>query len=208
MALLRFFQRLFRRNTPPDAADILLFGLGNTGGAYARSRHNTGFRIIDAFARRLEERTDGFFADAGYSKGTLFESHKKVLAVKPHTFMNRSGVAVKRYVEACRCSLSNVLVVVDDYHLPLGSMRIRRNGSDGGHNGLKSIIGCIGSEEFPRLRIGIGPLPRGIASIDFVLGAFTDAEEKQLESVIPRAVKACMLFAERGTDAVMNGFNS
>jgi peptidyl-tRNA hydrolase, PTH1 family len=208
MALLRLFQRLFRINAPPDAGDILFFGLGNTGEAYARSRHNTGFRIADAFARLLEERTDGSFADAGYSKGTLFESRKKVLAVKPRTFMNRSGAAVKRYVEACRCSLSNVLVIVDDYNLPLGRIRIRRNGSDGGHNGLKSIIGSIGTEEFPRLRIGIGPLPRGIASIDFVLGAFTDAEEKELESVIPRAVSACLLFAEGGIDAVMNSFNS
>jgi peptidyl-tRNA hydrolase, PTH1 family len=208
MALLHFFQRLFRTGSPPETVDVMFFGLGNKGARYARSRHNVGFRIADALAQRLGNKKKSFFAEAGYIEGTLFESRKKVLTVKPLTFMNRSGDAVKRYIETCRCPLSNVLVIVDDYSLPLGSLRARRNGSDGGHNGLKSIIRRTESEDFPRLRIGIGLLPKDTAGIDFVLGPFTDAEEKEVEAVVPRAVDACLLFAESGIDAVMNKFNS
>jgi peptidyl-tRNA hydrolase, PTH1 family len=208
MVLLHFFQRLFSTGSPPENVDVLFFGLGNKGEHYARSRHNIGFRIADACAQKLGNRKKGFFAEAGYIEGTIFESRKKVLTVKPLTFMNRSGDAVKRYIETCRCPLSNVLVIVDDFSLPLGSLRARRNGSDGGHNGLKSIISRTESENFPRLRIGIGPLPKDTSSIDFVLGSFTNAEEKKLETAVPHAVDACLLFAESGIDAVMNKFNS
>ena len=206
MALLSFLARLFRKGTPPETAEVLFFGLGNKGSSYAFTRHNIGYRIADALAERLESRTNGCFAEAGYIQGTLFESRKKVLVVKPYTFMNRSGGAVESYIAQNRCPRSNILVMVDDYNLPLGRLRIRRNGSDGGHNGLKSIIALIGGN-FPRLRIGIGPLPGGTAGIDFVLGSFTDAEEKGLKEVIPRAVDACVLFAQNGTEAVMNTIN-
>jgi PTH1 family peptidyl-tRNA hydrolase len=208
MGLLLFFQRLFRTGSPPETADVIYFGLGNEGNRYARSRHNIGFRIADALAQRLGNRKKGFFGEAEYIEGTLFESRKKVLTVKPLTLMNRSGDAVERYIETCRCPLPNALVIVDDYHLVLGALRARQNGSDGGHNGLKSIISRTGGGDFPRLRIGIGPLPEDTASIDFVLGSFTDAEEKELETVVPRAVDACLLFAESGINAVMNKFNS
>lgn len=207
MALLQFFQKLFCTGSPPETADVMFFGLGNKGGRYARSRHNVGFRVADAISLRLENRENGFFAEADYFRGTLFESQKKALAVKPLTFMNRSGDAVKRYIETCRCPLSNILVIVDDYTIPLGSIRMRRNGSDGGHNGLKSIISRAGGEDFPRLRIGIGPLPKDAAGIDFVLGSFTDAEEKELEAVVPRAVEACLLFAGSGIETAMNKVN-
>jgi PTH1 family peptidyl-tRNA hydrolase len=208
MALFQFFQRLFRIGSPPESADILFFGLGNKGARYARSRHNIGYRIADALARRLQNRKNGIFGEAEYTQGTLFESGKTVLSVKPLTFMNRSGDAVTKYIEACRCPLSRVLVIVDDYNLPLGRIRARRSGSDGGHNGLKSIISRINGEEFPRLRVGIGPLRGAESSTDFVLGSFTEAQEKYLEAVVPRAVGACLLFAESGIEAVMNDFNS
>jgi PTH1 family peptidyl-tRNA hydrolase len=207
MGLLYFFKRLFRRNAPPDTAACILFGLGNRGERYVKTRHNMGYRIADAVAERLKNRTEGSFSEAVYTAGTLFEPGKKVMTVKPLTFMNRSGDVVKRYIDTCRCPLSNVIVLVDDFNLPLGRIRARRNGSDGGHNGLKSVIDRVGGEEFPRLRIGIGPLPKTTASADFVLGTFTDAEEQELEAVIPRAVTACLLFAGSGIDAVMNEFN-
>jgi len=207
MVLLQLFQRLFRKSAPPEIADVLFFGLGNKGGRYTRTRHNVGYRIADALAERLGNRTSGFFAEAAYIQGPLFDSQKKVLAVKPHTFMNRSGDAVKRYIETCRCPLSNILVIVDDYNLPLGNLRARRSGSDGGHNGLKSIIDRTGGENFPRLRVGIGPLPREATSTDFVLGSFTDAEEKELKAVILRAVDACLLFVQSSIDTVMNEIN-
>lgn len=209
MALLQFFQGLFRKGTPPGNADVLFFGLGNRGNGYALSRHNIGFRIADALAEQMENRSNNWccFAEAVYLRGTLFEPGEKVAVVKPHTFMNRSGDAVANYLELCRCPASHALVLVNDYNLPLGTLRARRNGSDGGHNGLKLIIVRIG-ENFPRLRIGIGPAPRGEATMDFVLGSFTEAEEQVIKTVLPRAVDACMFFAKDGIDAVMNNFNS
>jgi PTH1 family peptidyl-tRNA hydrolase len=207
MALLQFFKRVLRKETPPDSADVLFFGLGNKGICYAATRHNVGYRVADVLAERLTNRTKGRFAEAEYIQGTLFESQTKTLAVKPLTFMNRSGDAVKSFVEACCCPMSSVLVIVDDYHLPFGAIRARRGGSDGGHNGLKSVISRIGGD-FPRLRFGIGPLPQSASSIDFVLSNFTEAEEKELKTAIARAADACIVFANEGIDALMNKFNS
>lgn len=213
MALLQFFQRLFSRlcafgtGTPPEIPDVLFFGLGNKGRRYSHTRHNIGYRIADALAERIDNRTGGFFAEATYIQGTLFESRKKVLAVKPLTFMNRSGDTVDGYITHCHSRLPDILVIIDDYNLPLGKLRARREGSDGGHNGLKSIIGRIGRQDFPRLRVGTGPLPQGVSGIDFVLGSFTGAEEKELNTAIARAVDACVLFAQNGIEAVMSRFN-
>lgn len=207
MALRRFFQSLFRTGSPPETADFLFFGLGNKGSAYARSRHNIGFRTADALVQRLEKVKNGRFAEAEYSTGTLFASRKKVVVVKPLTFMNRSGDVVAKYISICRCYRANVLVIVDDFHLSFGTLRLRREGSDGGHNGLKSVICRIGGENFPRLRIGIGPLPENVPSIDHVLGAFSEEEEKTLGAVVRRAADACVLFTENGVEAAMNKVN-
>jgi peptidyl-tRNA hydrolase, PTH1 family len=207
MALLQFFQRLFRKGTPPEIPDVLFFGLGNPGGRYALTRHNTGYRVADALTEQLANRKDGRFGDSAYIQGTLFESRKKVLVVKPQTFMNRSGDTVGSYITCCHPRPQDILVIVDDYNLPLGRLRARLGGSDGGHNGLKSIIDRLGRQDFPRLRVGIGPLPQGVSSIDFVLGPFTGAEEKELDAVIARTVDACVLFAQNGIEAVMNKFN-
>jgi PTH1 family peptidyl-tRNA hydrolase len=137
--------------------------------------------------------------------GTLF-FRIPVLVAQPTTFMNRSGEAVAACVKQWSVDLSKVLVIVDDYNLPLGSLRARRSGSDGGHNGLKSIIAAIG-DGFPRLRVGIGPVS-GVPAIEFVLGAFTGAEEEVLKKTVPAAVDACMLFAKEGIDAAMDRYNN
>jgi PTH1 family peptidyl-tRNA hydrolase len=205
MVWFNFLKRFFSGETRPEAAGLMFVGLGNTGSQYEATRHNVGFRIIDALAQRLENRKTGFFAQADYSSGTLFNSIKTV-TVRPRTFMNHSGIAVAAYIKALRCPLSNALVIVDDYHLQLGAMRARRSGSDGGHNGLASIVSKAG-DGFPRLRIGIGPLPAQYPSIEFVLGAFSKPEEETLVKVIPRAVEACCCFARSGIDEVMNRFN-
>ena len=207
MMLLQFFQRLFRKGTPPETPDVLFFGLGNIGSRYALTRHNTGYKVADALTERLANRINGRFEESAYIQGTLFESRKKVLVVKPQNFMNRSGDTVGSYITCCHPRLQDILVIVDDYNLPFGRLRARPGGSDGGHNGLKSIIDRIGRRDFPRLRIGIGPLPQGMSSIDFVLGPFTGAEEKELDAVIARAVDACVLFTRSGIEAVMNKFN-
>ena len=201
------FLKLFSRKAAalPEPAEVIFFGLGNSGESYARTRHNIGFRVAQALSERLEERKNGLFGNADFIAGKLF-STKPVLVVKPRTFMNRSGEAVKAYVDRLNVPPSRTLVIVDDYHLPIGKLRARRGGSDGGHNGLKSIIACVG-EDFPRLRVGIGPLPATIATIDFVLGSFSDAEEERLQTVIPQAAEACALFAREGIEAVMNKHN-
>ena len=205
MKVFSFLRGLFFASATPIATEAIFFGLGNPGKQYACTRHTIGFRIADALAQRLVNPVKGNRDDADYLCGMLFDS-KKILIVKPQTFMNRSGSAVAKYVEVCRCPLEHLLVIVDDYNLPLGRIRARRGGSDGGHNGLKSIIAGIG-ENFPRLRIGIGPLPAGVSTIDFVLGEFSDAEEEKLKTVISQAVDACMFFAEMGIDEIMNAFN-
>jgi PTH1 family peptidyl-tRNA hydrolase len=206
MDLLSFFKGLFRKDAPPAPADVLFIGLGNIGARYAKSRHNAGFRIADALVRRLGGVRSGTFSEADYFDGTLFDT-KKAAVVKPRTLMNRSGIAAAAYLRACGCSPSGMLVMVDDYNLPLGTMRARRSGSDGGHNGLKSIIGHIG-DQFPRLRIGIGPVPAGMPSVDFVLSDFSGDEERKLLDVAAKAEAACLLFAQQGIEAVMNRFNT
>jgi PTH1 family peptidyl-tRNA hydrolase len=205
MAWFTPFKRLFSKETRLESVDVLFFGLGNIGEKYTATRHNIGFKVADALTSRLQHRSTGRFGEADYSTGVLFKS-KKVLVVKPRTFMNRSGAAVKQYHEAVAVPVSRMLVVVDDYQLPFGTVRARGAGSDGGHNGLASIITTLG-ESFPRLRIGIGPLPAGMGAVEFVLGGFTDREEEALETVITRAVEACRCFAEKGIDTVMNRFN-
>jgi peptidyl-tRNA hydrolase, PTH1 family len=208
MVLFQIFQRLLSRKKPPDFVsdvDYLFFGLGNKGKQYALTRHNIGFNVADALAKRLDKGTNGTFAETEYYRGSLFDV-KQVLVIKPLTFMNRSGIAVENYASLSRCPRSNMLVIVDDFNLPLGKLRLRKDGSDGGHNGLKSIIDLIG-EDFPRLRFGIGPLPEGAPSIEFVLGRFTESEERELKTAVPRAVDACLTFAQQGIAAAMNTVN-
>ena len=206
MGLFSLFQRLLRKSvTLPGRVAIQFFGLGNKGEAYAFTRHNIGFRVAEALAERLKNQKSGYFGEADFTFGTLF-STIDVLVVRPRTFMNRSGSAVAKYLSQWRVPESNALMIVDDYYLPIGKLRIRRSGSDGGHNGLKSIIEQIG-ENFPRLRVGIGPIRENLSSVDFVLSSFTPTEEGRLKEVIPRAVEACMLFAKEGIEAVMNSYN-
>ncbi|MBN1127396.1 MAG: aminoacyl-tRNA hydrolase [Chitinispirillaceae bacterium] len=206
MAWVTFCRRFFRRDPRPAPADFLFVGLGNIGDTYTVTRHNVGFMVADTLAGRFETREKGVFGQADYSRGTLFNS-TTALVIKPRTFMNRSGEVVGRWFKVSGAAVSRMLVIVDDYHLPLGKIRARRNGSDGGHKGLASIIEKMG-DGFPRLRIGIGPLPEGLTSIDFVLGAFGPAEQELLkEAVLPQAVDACLCFAQSGIDETMNRFN-
>jgi PTH1 family peptidyl-tRNA hydrolase len=205
MGLLPFLKDLLFGKTRPDTPEFMFFGLGNIGSRYAQTRHNIGFRVADELASRLTGKKNGMFGHAEYIAGTFFNS-TSVIVAKPHTLMNRSGAAVASYVNTLNVPVSNTLVIVDDYHLTIGSMRARRSGSDGGHNGLASIIAACGNG-FPRLRIGIGPLPAGNPSIEFVLGTFSEREEVMLRDVIPRAVEACLCFAEQGIDTLMNRYN-
>jgi PTH1 family peptidyl-tRNA hydrolase len=205
---MAFFSFLWKRkvvSARPAAAEVLFFGLGNPGERYFHSRHNIGFRVADGLTLELKNKVAGSRAESDYFAGTLFES-KHSLVVKPRTFMNRSGAAVESFSSYFHCPTEKLFVIVDDYHLPLGAIRARRGGSDGGHNGLRSIIERMG-ENFPRLRVGIGPVPPGTPAIDFVLGSFSRSEEEILQQVIPQAIEACKLFARSGIEPVMNIYN-
>lgn len=190
----------------------IVVGLGNPGGRYALTRHNVGFMALD----RLAERHARSWSKYGNSKtSSLIASADidgtPVLLVKPHTFMNASGKAVTALWELTALGErhefepSNLLVVFDDFHLAFGRLRLRRHGSDGGHNGLASVIQEVGSEQIPRLRMGIGPLPDGGEEIDYVLSEFREGEN--VEELVDRGCQAVEHCIVDGIEATMNKFN-
>ncbi|MHC4917465.1 MAG: aminoacyl-tRNA hydrolase [Planctomycetota bacterium] len=183
---------------------LAVLGLGNPGEEYAPTRHNVGFRILDAVA-----------GDAGSDFGRRrFDSlvaevrlgDEKVLLCKPQTFMNLSGRAARSVLDFYKLELPEMLVVCDDYSLDLGRLRVRRGGSSGGHNGLESVREQLGSTEFPRLRVGIGAA-RG-DSVKYVLGRFGKEEEEVIAGAVRRAAEAVRCWAVEGIGSCMNGFNA
>jgi peptidyl-tRNA hydrolase, PTH1 family len=204
VAFAAFLLSLFRRNRPVGRVEKILFGIGNPGGAYADTRHNAGFSAIDWLEEKVA--APARHSDPAWEATVCTWESMRVALVKPKTYVNRCGAALVACLERMQCPLSSCLVIVDDYHLPLGTIRIRPGGSDGGHNGLKSIIERVGTA-FPRLRIGIGPLPGTVDSVQFVLGRFTADEKALLKVSLARAEKAALLFAQRGVDAAMNAYN-
>lgn len=184
---------------------FLIVGLGNAGSEYAHTRHNIGFDVVAAFVQKHESafRTDrhAYVADVKW-KGKIF------ICICPTTFMNLSGKAVKYWMDKEKISLDNILVIVDEVALPLNCLRLRPSGSDGGHNGLKSIQELIGSQAYPRLRFGIGnDFPKGLQA-DFVLGKWKKEEEPLVKLKIEKAVETIELFGSRGIDAAMNEINN
>jgi PTH1 family peptidyl-tRNA hydrolase len=182
----------------------LVVGLGNIGDEYANTRHNIGFVVADAFAfdRKVEFASGRYASVAKASlKGRTF------VIIKPTTFMNLSGKAVRYWMTKEDILPENILVIVDDLALPLGSLRLRKKGSDGGHNGLSSIIENIGTTEFARLRIGIGDDFAKGAQVDYVLSRWTKQEETVLLPKIAIAVDIIKNFSLVGLDRTMNLFN-
>lgn len=184
---------------------VLIVGLGNPGSEYDNTRHNIGFKVLDALATSLNapfESSRLAFTAEGKVKNKLF------FLVKPTTFMNLSGKAVNYYLQQEKIPLGNLLVVTDDIALPLGTLRLRPKGSDGGHNGLKSINEVLGSGDYSRLRFGIGnEYPKG-GQVDFVLGKWTTDEMNIVQPKIDKAVAAIKDFALMGIEKAMNAHNS
>jgi PTH1 family peptidyl-tRNA hydrolase len=183
----------------------LIAGLGNIGPEYANTRHNAGFIVLDALAQEL---------GTAFSPGRYAEVAEKryrstlLTLIKPTTYMNLSGKAVRYWLKHHKLPLSNLLVVVDDIALPLGTIRLKPQGSDGGHNGLIDIISVLGTIEFPRLRIGIGgDFAKGY-QVDYVLGKWSSAEEEVMIPRIKLAVEAIKSFVTQGIETAMNQFNS
>jgi PTH1 family peptidyl-tRNA hydrolase len=181
-------------------------GLGNPGERYRRTRHNVGFRVVDALAARL--RVTGGREQAGAWVAETRLGPEPALLVKPLSFMNLSGVPVARLLAGHDGTPADLIVVVDDAALDLGTIRVRERGSDGGHNGLRSLVEELGTEEFPRVRVGIGKgeLPEDLAA--WVLTDFPDEDVTFVEEVVARAADAATCLATEGADPAMSRFNA
>jgi PTH1 family peptidyl-tRNA hydrolase len=183
----------------------LVVGLGNPGERYRRTRHNAGFMVVDALAARGGAGRGREEADAWVAEARI--GGEDVLLVKPLTFMNRSGMAVDALLAARGQSPGEVVAVVDDVALELGELRVRERGSHGGHNGLRSLIEVLGTEEFPRVRVGIrkGELPEDLA--DYVLSEFPEEDVLVVQEIVGRAADAVECFLRDGASPAMNRFN-
>jgi PTH1 family peptidyl-tRNA hydrolase len=192
------------RSTKVDEPPVaMIIGLGNPGGEYRGTRHNVGFDFIDALAakHRIKVSSGRHQAMTGAGKIRGFQ----VLLVKPLTFMNLSGRSVAPLMRQHSLSPAQVLVVADDKDLPTARLRMRMKGSAGGHNGHKSIIQSLGTEEYPRLKIGIGQADAG--TVDHVLGKFTPEERVDIENAMPRALEGVEEWITAGISAAMNRIN-
>ena len=183
----------------------LVAGLGNPGKMYRNTRHNLGFMVLDALASRFDASFKRKWRISSHYSRINYDGHDVVL-MKPRTFMNRSGLALLSAQLSFGLDPSRMMVVVDDVNLPFGTIRLRKKGSDGGHNGLASVIGALGSAEFPRCRIGIGGSDIE-ELVDYVLEEFSADEKAQLGDVVEHAANAVLSWVKEGIDGAMNRFN-
>jgi PTH1 family peptidyl-tRNA hydrolase len=182
----------------------IVVGLGNPGPPYVGTRHNVGFVVIDRLAEgpgasRFQKRFQSQVAE-------VMEGSEKLLLLKPDTFMNKSGQAVRAAIDFYQTPLSELLIVCDDFNLPLGKLRVRSGGTHGGHNGLRDIQNHLGTTDYGRLRIGIGSPGEGEA-VNHALGRFRPVERPVIEEAIGRSVQAVVLWATRGVAECMNQYN-
>ena len=184
----------------------IIVGLGNPDRKYQGTRHNIGFDVVDAFAKRFSIDVINKKFNALVGTGVA-EGHKVVL-VKPQTYMNLSGESVRRVLDFYKVDETQELIVIsDDISLDVGRLRIRKKGSAGGHNGLKNIILHLGHDNFHRIKVGVGEKPTGYDLADYVLGHFSKEEQKVMEETAKRAVEALLVMMNEGADAAMNQFN-
>lgn len=187
------------------ASAFLILGLGNPGPEYAHNRHNLGFMVVDELAARhgirVQERTRLALVGQGPLLG------QQVVLAKPRTYMNLSGQAAQSLAARFQVPPSRLVVLVDDFTIPLGRVRLRKEGGTGGHNGLASLLECLGTRDFPRLRLGVGPIPQGQDQIDFVLGDFEPEQEEARQALVKRGADAVECLLEHGLETTMNQFN-
>jgi len=195
-----------RQSSPPPGDLKLVVGLGNIGKQYDHTRHNVGFEVADILAQQ-----QGAYFRKGRFKGeeaTLTMDGTRVLLLKPHTLMNLSGEAVTVAARFYKIPPQRILVVCDDINLPLGRIRVRAKGSDGGHNGLWSIIHRLGSQDFPRVRIGVGAPPPEMDMVSYVLSRFLSDERAPMRDAIKHAAAAVETWIKEGIEAAMNRWNA
>jgi len=188
---------------------FLIACLGNIGPEYANTRHNIGFLVADALAKELNDDAGKHFtSDRLADVARLKFKGKQLVVIKPTTFMNLSGKAVNYWLQAEKITAHSMLVITDDLALPFGTLRVRKKGSDGGHNGLADIIRTLNSQEFARLRFGIGSEFQKGQQVDYVLGEWSKEESAALPERIGKAVEIVKSFVTIGIDRTMSGFNN
>ena len=185
--------------------NFLIVGLGNIGAKYESTRHNIGFKALDFVA----EQSSAFFTEKRYGYISSFKfKGKNIYLLKPNTFMNLSGSAVRYWLTKLKIDIKNLLVVTDDLNLEVGNLRMKKNGSDGGHNGLKNIQQTLSTNQYPRLRIGVGNnFPKG-KQIDYVLGKWTEEEHSILDQKMEIIKDMVLSFCFAGIDNTMNKYNN
>jgi PTH1 family peptidyl-tRNA hydrolase len=185
--------------------NFLIVGLGNIGVKYESTRHNIGFKALDFVA----EQSSAFFTPERYGEISTFKfKGKNIYLLKPNTFMNLSGSAVRYWLTKLKIDIKNLLVITDDLNLEVGNLRMKKNGSDGGHNGLKNIQQTLSTNQYPRLRIGVGNnFPKG-KQIDYVLGKWTEEEHSILDQKMEIIKDMVLSFCFAGIDNTMNKYNN
>ena len=184
----------------------IIAGLGNPTKEYDKTRHNVGFEVIDVLAERygidVSERKHRAFCGKGVVEG------QKILLVKPQTFMNLSGESLRAVLDYYKTLPEELIVIYDDISLEPGQLRIRMKGSAGGHNGIKNIIAHLGTQEFPRIKVGVGEKPPRMDLKDYVLGRFSKGEKELMEQAFQEAALAAVMMITEGADRAMNHFNT
>lgn len=205
---MKWLTSLFKQNTTAEETDpmkkYLIAGLGNIGAEYVNTRHNIGFKVLDRIAKQegLEFKTAKLGAVAEYKlKG------RTLILLKPNTYMNLSGKAVKHWLEAEKIPMENLLVVTDDLNLPFGSIRIKGKGSDGGHNGLKNIQLVLNTGDYARFRFGISDEFKKGQQVNYVLGEWSEEEKAKLDERLDTSAEAIRSFALSGLGNTMSSFN-
>ncbi len=184
----------------------LIVGLGNPGGQYERTRHNCGFRALDRLAAEIGCKVDKLKFQGLY--GSVNWGERKLYLLKPQTYMNLSGRSILQLSAYFHIPPQRIIVLFDDISLPPGRLRVRSDGSAGGHNGIKSIIHELGSQDFPRVKIGVGAKPHPEQDLaDWVLSTFSTQEEKALDTALDNAVRACLCIIEKGVPETANRYN-
>ncbi len=183
----------------------VVVGLGNPGDEYRRTRHNIGDLVVEAFRKRVGEPREQRRARALVAEARIGD--RTVMLARPRTYMNRSGAAVSELLRETGAGPEELLVVCDDLYLKFGTLRLRSRGSHGGHNGLRSIIDALGTQAFPRLRVGVGPADADVAHADFVLASFPKAERERLPEVLEAAAGCVEIAVREGLLKAMNLYN-
>ena len=196
-----------REDAVRGPVEYLIVGLGNPGLQYEKTRHNAGFMAVDALTERLGIKTDKYKFHAKIAEAAV--SGRKCIIMKPETYMNNSGEAVEEARAFYKLDIDHIIVIYDDISLEPGQMRIRRKGSDGGHNGVKSIIHLTGEDTFPRIKIGVGKKPHPKFDLaDWVLSRFSEQDQEKIDGVCKNACDSIELMVSGDIDGAMNKFNS